>query len=134
MTYYTIASLERRGGFAFQLKDLSGRITIGTMKFNSAKVRHELELSEPDFLRHAKTLAQICRLPGAAVFVASIRHEEPVEQPNDLPHEASGVEVFANTPFFKLRGIAKAEGVNIAGLKGNRALAEAINAKRLQPA
>lgn len=129
MRYYTLATLERRGGMAFPLKDATGRINIGVMKFNPAKARHELTLSETDFLKHSRNIALLCRIPGCGVFVDSVRDDVIAEVAAPAPTSGQK-EVFSNTPFFTLRKIAKEEGVNTDGLKGSKALADAINAAR----
>lgn len=75
MRFFTLTTLERRSGTSFQLK--SGLITIGTMMLNGSKACHEMELTEPDYLKHAKAIAQLCRVPGCAVYVSSIRDDAP---------------------------------------------------------
>ena len=126
--HFKLVTVERRGGFAFQLKINGGRTTIGTMKFNPAKSRHELEIPEAEYLKYAKDITLLCRVPGCAVYVESIREEADVPASANNPWDTHIV--FANTPFFTLRKIAKAEGVDIAGIKGGTAIAAAINAKR----
>ena len=129
MRYFKLITIERRGGSAFQLKINGGRTLIGTMKLNPAKSRHELEITEADYLKYAKDIAMLCRLPGCSIYVESIR-EETVAPVSEAVSQGNLPIVFANTQFFTLRKIAKAEGVDITGIKGNEAIAAAINSHR----
>lgn len=88
MRFYKLVTLGRRGGLSFILKDACGRNVLGTMVLNSRLVRHEMEMDEPTYLKHAKALAQLCQFPGAAVYVAEIRDDAPARAPEVLEFEA----------------------------------------------
>lgn len=79
MRHYRLVTIDRRGGTCFNLKSLTG-VIIGAMVLNPGKARHELELSESDFLKHSKALAALCKIPGAAVYVESVRDDDPPKE------------------------------------------------------
>lgn len=122
MRLYLIATIDRIAGNSFQVKDETNKVLVGTMTRNGEKARHEMLLSETNFLKHNKALALLQRRLGFAVFVAGIIEPEAVSSPG---------EAFANMPFFTLRKLAKERGVDISKCKDNAERAAKINAAKL---
>lgn len=121
MRQYLIATIDRRPGAAFKVMDESGKALIGTMHLNGEKAQHEMLLSEADFLWHNKALALLQRRVGVAVFVAAIRETEETKT-------IKTDQAFANMPFFTLRAMAKASGVDISDCADSEERAARINA------
>lgn len=152
MRYYTLATIDRRGGYAFQLKDPTGRFTIGTMKLNGEKVRHELKMTEQEFLKHSKNLALLCKIPGCAVYVVDITEKKEEKAKIKIPARTVRVAKIArkkepkieveipefldptlslNTPIFALRKIAKKEKVDTSSCSDAESIIRMItNARR----
>lgn len=67
--------LHRRSGLSFQLKTARYEV-IGTMTLNPKTSQHEMEISEADYLRHAKELARLCQQPTTAVYPLEFREHD----------------------------------------------------------
>jgi hypothetical protein len=87
MRYYKLVTIYRQPGTHFHLRNLR-REMIGTMVFNSALARHELEVDEPTFLKHSKELVLMAKFPTLAVYVAEVRDEIPSRAPAVIEFEA----------------------------------------------
>jgi hypothetical protein len=151
MRYYTLATIDRRGGYAFQLKDPTGRFLIGTMRLNGEKVRHELKMTEQEFLKHSKNLALLCKIPGCAVYVVDVTEEAEPKVEVEIPacvvnvkkitkkkEPKIDVEILEpldptlplNTPIFALRKIAKKEKVDTSGCSDAESIIRMITKAR----
>lgn len=177
MRFIKLATVGRRAGATVYLKNLRHQI-IATMTLNPATGVHEFEMPEPDFLKNAKTISELCQIPACAVYVTGIRDDaeapalppaaqefiagynlamdgrplldkssdsakagwnaakafgHKVDEPKSAPKSVEGiVPVPHGTPFFKLKSIAKNEGVNIEGVKGVEAITRTINEARMK--
>jgi hypothetical protein len=129
MRYYTLATIDRRGGYAFQLKDPTGRFLIGTMRLNGEKVRHELKMTEQEFLKHSRNLALLCKIPGCAVYVVDITEEEEPKVEIEIP-EPLDPTLPLNTPIFALRKIAKKEKVDTSSCSDAESIIRMITKAR----
>lgn len=69
-----LALLHRRSGLSFQLKTARYEV-IGTMTLNPKTSQHEMEISEADYLKHAKELARLCQQPTTAVYPLEFREK-----------------------------------------------------------
>lgn len=69
-----LALLHRRPGISFQLKTARYEV-IGTMTLNPKTSQHEMEISEDDYLKHAKELARLCQQATTAVYVVEFREK-----------------------------------------------------------
>ena len=152
MRHFLLVTADRRAMHPFDLKDITGRIRIGMMKPNAALSRHELELDEPTYLKHAKAIALACRIPGNTVYILSVREDEEktdgmdgIKEIGQDPFEeretsripatsltaAEMVAVSETAGFFVLQKIAREEGVDQwKSFTSRKALCAAILKKR----
>lgn len=117
---YLIATIDRRPGTHLKLMDEQNRQPIGVMEW-TPRGRHEMLMSEADFLKHNRALALLPRRLGFAVFVAEIRGAAQ-HNPSDL------IEAFANMHHSTLGRMARERGIDLTGCVTNADRAARINA------
>ena len=144
-----LATVARRQGISFQLKT-AGYQVIGTMTLNPATARHEMELTEADFLKHSKELARLCAVPGLGWYVVEFRDKLSDEELDRCGEELKSIganpmgvkDDLTGKRFFALRRIAKDLGIDVddpanKGVDNLRRLIRYkrfLNAKAEQPA
>lgn len=141
MRKYLYVTMGRRQGISFPIKT-SGYQVIGTMVLNVSKSRHEMELTEEEFLRYQPDIAKLCQRPETAIYVAEVRDDgmnaEEMALANKLKEREARRAVnpeahdeFHGIPFFALRKMARDLGVDVTLLTGAEAVKAAIREARL---